>query len=167
MKQSDLEAIRKIFTDKKVLKSFNLKSLSDEQIKSWLERNLEHQEKYGYGLFSVVLKSNNEVIGDCGLEHTKFREAPCIEIGYDILSKFWNKGYATEAAQAVKDYAINVLEIDLRYLCSFIRKNNTASSRVSEKIGMHNILEYSKNGIDYFLYAYSKNLLENARSHNR
>ncbi len=157
MKQDDIEAITRIFTDKNVLRAFDLKSLSGEQIKSWLERNLEHQEKYGYGLFSVVLKSNNEVIGDCGLEHTDFRGTPCVEIGYDFLSKYWNKGYATEAALAVKDYAINLQEIDLGSLCSFIRKNNLASMRVSKKIGMHKILEYSKNGINYYLYGYSRN----------
>jgi ribosomal-protein-alanine N-acetyltransferase len=164
MKQSDLDAIIAIFSDKNVLKAFNLKSLSDEQIKRWINRNLEHQKKYGYGLYSVVLKSNNEVIGDCGLEHTDFMGTPCAEIGYDFMSKYWNQGYASEAAYAIRDYAIKVLKIDSGSLCSFIRKNNVASQRVSEKIGMHNILEYSENGIDYYLYAFSEKLVS---THNR
>jgi ribosomal-protein-alanine N-acetyltransferase len=160
MNRSDLGAITEMFTDKNVLKAFNLEFLSDKQIYSWLERNMEHQEEHGYGLFSVVLRSNNEVIGDCGLEHTEFRGTPCVEIGYDFLSKYWNKGYATEAACAVRDYAINVLEIDSSSLCSFIRKNNIASRRVSEKIGMHKILEYSKHDTDYYLYAFSRSLVK-------
>ena len=166
MKPNDIGAITKIFTDKKVLMAFNLNSLSDVQIKRWLDRNLAHQERYGYGLFSVVLKSNNEVIGDCGLEHSDFNGNPCVEIGYDFLSKYWNQGYATEAALAVRDYAINVLEIDSGSLCSFIRKNNIASRRVSEKIGMQKILEYSKYDTDYYLYAYSKNILEKHNKEN-
>jgi RimJ/RimL family protein N-acetyltransferase len=159
MKQNDLDAITAIFSDKNVLKAFNLKSFSDEQIKRWLTRNLEHQEKYGYGLYSVVLKTNNMVIGDCGLEHTDFKGTPCVEIGYDFLSKYWNQGYASEAASAIRDHAVKVLKIDSGSLCSFIRKNNLASQRVSEKIGMHKILEYSQNGIDYYLYAFSEKLV--------
>ena len=163
MERDDIDAITKLFTDKNVLSVFNLTELSGEQIKRWLDRNIEHQKKYGYGLFSVVLKSNNEVIGDCGLEHTDFKGTPCVEIGYDFLSKYWNQGYATEAASVIRDYAINVLKIDSSSLCSFIRKNNIASMRVSEKIGMHKIQEYSQNGIDYFLFGYSNDLAEKVR----
>ena len=165
MNQNDLKDITRLFTDKNVLNAFNVTALNGEQIKTWLNRNLQHQKKYGYGLFSVLLKKNNEVIGDCGLEHTDFRGTSCVEIGYDFLSKYWNQGYATEASSAVRDFAVHVLKIDISSLCCFIRKNNAASRRVSEKIGMCKILEYSQNCTDYVLYAYSKNLGEKEQSH--
>lgn len=158
MNGDDTDDMLKIFTDRNVMKSFGFESnlvSSREQMKKWVDRNLNHQKKYGYGLFSVILKSNHELIGDCGLEHTKFEEKPCVEIGYDFSSKYWNQGYATEAAKAVKDYAIGTLNIDPKYLCSFIRKNNKASQRVSEKIGMRKIREYTVHGINYCLYAFS------------
>jgi ribosomal-protein-alanine N-acetyltransferase len=156
MNENDLDDMLKIFTDKNVLKSFGLQSFSREQMKKWVDRNLNHQDKYGYGLFSVILKSNQELIGDCGLEHTEFEGKPCVEIGYDFLSKYWNQGYATEAAKAVRDYAIEALNIDSKSICSFIRKNNKASHRVSEKIGMRKVKEYKAYDIDYCLYAFSK-----------
>jgi len=156
MNEKDIEGMHRIFTDKNVMKSFDLQSFSREQMKEWVDRNLDHQNKYGYGLFSVIRKSNQELIGDCGLEHTDFEEKPCVEIGYDFLSRYWNQGYATEAAKAVKEYAIEELNIDSKTLCSFIRKNNTASQRVSEKIGMQRIKEYKAANIDCYLYAVSK-----------
>ena len=156
MNENDIDDILKIFTDKNVMKSFDLQSFNREQMKKWVDRNLNHQNKYGYGLFSVILKSNQELIGDCGLEHTEFEEKPCVEIGYDFLSKYWNQGYATEAAKAVKDYAIEKLNIDSKSICSFIRKNNKASQRVSEKIGMQKIKEYKAYGIDRCLFTFSK-----------
>jgi len=159
MDENDLDDMLKIFTDKNVMKCFGLESFSREQMKKWVDRNLDHQKKYGYGLFSGILKSNQELIGDCGLEHTEFEEKPCVEIGYDFLSKYWNQGYATEAARAVKDYAVGRLSIDSKYLCSFIRKNNKASQRVSEKIGMQKIKEYTVHDTDYCLYAFSKEYL--------
>ena len=156
MNENDFDDMLEIFTDKNVMKSFNLQSFSRAQMKKWVDRNLDHQNKYGYGLFSVILKSNQELIGNCGLEHTEFEEKPCVEIGYDFLSKYWNQGYATEAAKAVKVYAIEELNIDPKSICSFIRKNNKASQRVSEKIGMQKIKEYKAHNIDRYLYAFSK-----------
>ena len=88
MNENDIDDMLKIFTDEKVMKAFDLTSFSREQMKKWVDRNLTHQNKYGYGLFSVILKSNQELIGDCGLEHTSFEEKPCVEIGYDFLSKY-------------------------------------------------------------------------------
>ena len=156
MNENDIDDMLKIFTDEKVMKAFNLTSFSREQMKKWVDRNLNHQNKYGYGLFSVILKSNQELIGDCGLEHTNFEEKPCVEIGYDFLSKYWNQGFATESAKAVKEYAINKLKIDSNSICSFIRKNNIASQCVSKKIGMQRIKGYQVERINYFLYAFSK-----------
>jgi RimJ/RimL family protein N-acetyltransferase len=156
MNENDIDDMLKIFTDKNVMKAFGLQSFSREQMKKWVDRNLGHQNKYGYGLFSVILKSNQELIGDCGLDHTEFEGKPCVEIGYDFMSKYWNQGYATEAAKAVRDYAIGTLNIDTKVICSFIRKNNIASQRVSEKIGMQKVKEYEAYDIDYYLYALSK-----------
>ena len=156
MNEKDIDDMLKIFTDKNVMKSFGVQSVSREQMKKWMDRNLEHQNKYGYGMFSVILKSNQELIGDCSLQHNEFEEKPCVEIGYDFLSKYWNQGYATEAARAVKDYAIGKLNIDAQVMCSFIRRDNRASHRVSEKIGMQKVKEYKVNNIDYCLYAFSK-----------
>jgi RimJ/RimL family protein N-acetyltransferase len=107
-------------------------------------------------LYAVKLKSSGVSIGDCGLEHTVFEGIPCIEIGYDFVSDYWNMGYATEAASAVRDYAVDVLGIDRDHLCSFIRKSNVASIRVSEKIGMKMVTEYWANGVEYLLYAFSR-----------
>ena len=156
MNENDIDSMLRIFTDKNVMKSFDLQSFSREQMKEWVDRNLDHQNKYGYGLFSVILKSNQELIGDCGVEHTEFKEKPCVEIGYDFLSKYWNQGYATEAAKAVKEFAVEELNIDSKTLCSFIRKGNKASQRVSEKIGMQRVKEYKEANIDRYLYAFSK-----------
>lgn len=150
MELSDLDDLLKIFGDAKVMASFDAQPFNREQMKHWVQRNLDHQDTYGYGLFSVILKSNKTLIGDCGLEQMEMGGESVAELGYDFQSDYWNQGFATEAAAAVRDYAFKVLS--LPFLISLIRVGNEASRRVSEKIGMQLIDEIAVNGIHYWKY---------------
>ena len=80
------------------------------------------------------------------------------ELGYDFRSDFWNRGYATESALAVRDYAFEVLK--LPQLISLIRIGNLASKRVAEKVGMTLAEEFTRYDIKYWKYS-----LKNARDH--
>lgn len=154
MKPSDFDDLMKIFSDPKVMASFNSPPFRQEQMQSWMDRNLDHQVEHGYGLFSVILKSEDTLIGDCGLEHMQIDGQPAAELGYDFQSAYWNQGYATEAASAVRDYAFQTL--DLPALISLIRVGNEASRRVSEKIGMQLVEELTLNDIQYWKYGISR-----------
>lgn len=150
MEMSDLEDLLKIFADPVVMASFQSPPFGKEQMERWIQRNLTHQDKYGYGLFSVILKSNQQLIGDCGLEQMEVEGEMAAELGYDFRSDTWNQGYATEAASAVRDFAFT--ELSLPSLISLIRVGNQASRRVSEKIGMQLVEEFVTNGISYWKY---------------
>ena len=149
MLESDFESLLLIFTDPKVMAAFNHPLFNLEQMSRWLSRNLKHQNEFGYGLFSVILKETGELIGDCGLE--VMEDMGAAELGYDFRSIFWNQGYATEAATAVRDYAFQVLR--LPRLISLIRLGNQASRRVAEKVGMTLAAEFERYGIQYWQYA--------------
>lgn len=149
MLESDFEALLLIFTDVKVMGAFNHPPFTREQMQRWLQRNLDHQKQFSYGLFSVILKEPGELIGDCGLEQMEDQAAA--ELGYDFRSDFWNQGYATEAAMAVRDYAFQVLH--LPQLISLIRVGNLASQRVAEKVGMSLEEEFPRYGTQYWKYS--------------
>jgi ribosomal-protein-alanine N-acetyltransferase len=151
MRSSDLDDLLKIFGDPVVMASFGGATFNREQMERWMQRNIEHQNLRGYGLFSVILKSEELLIGDCGLEHMIVDGDQATELGYDFRSDYWNQGFATEAATAVRDYAFNVLHLPC--LISLIRVGNGASKRVSEKIGMRFVVEITRNGIPYWKYA--------------
>jgi RimJ/RimL family protein N-acetyltransferase len=151
MQSSDIDDLLKIFGDPQVMASFGGATFNREQMELWTHRNIDHQIQHGYGLFSVLLKSEGLLIGDCGLEHMKLDGDQVTELGYDFRSDYWNQGFATEAATAVRDYAFNVL--NLPRLISLIRVENAASRRVSEKIGMRFVAEITRNGVSYWEYA--------------
>ena len=152
---TDLDALLLIFTDPNVMAAFDHPLFTREQMQHWLQRNLDHQNQFGYGLFSVLCKETGELIGDCGLEQMEDQGAA--ELGYDFRSQFWNQGYATEAACAIRDYAFNILH--LPRLISLIRVGNLASRRVAEKVGMTLAEQIKRYGIQYWKYS-----LENTSS---
>lgn len=134
MQADDVDHLLAIFADPKVMAAFGEPPFDRAQMTRWVQRNLDHQTAYGYGLFSVILKTKELLIGDCGLELIDMDGVQTPELGYDFRSDFWNHGYATEAAQAVRDYAFQHLQ--LPRLISLIRVGNLPSRRVAEKIGM-------------------------------
>ena len=151
MDLSDLDDLLKIFGDPMVMASFDTAPFDRQQMQRWVQRNIAHQDAHGYGLFSVILKSEEILIGDCGLERMEVEGELSTELGYDFRSGYWNQGFATEAASAVRDYAFDTL--GLPSLISLIRVGNAASRRVSEKIGMRHDDEIIRNGIRYWKYS--------------
>jgi [ribosomal protein S5]-alanine N-acetyltransferase len=150
MRETDVDALHLIFTDPRVMASFGGDLLSREQMERWLQRNLEHQNEFGYGLFSVILKETETLIGDCGLEQMEVAGSQAAELGYDFRSDYWNRGYATEAARAVREYAFDVLQFP--QLISLIRVGNLASKRVAEKVGMTLVEQITRSSLHYWKY---------------
>ncbi len=151
MEITDVDAMLRIFTDPLVIASFGIPPFERHQMKQWVERNLSHQNEFGYGLFAVILKYSNLLIGDCGLERTDIDGEVVTELGYDFLSDYWHKGLATEAAGAVRDYAF--IELKLPRLVSLVRIGNDASKRVAERVGMTLASELTRHGNRYWKYA--------------
>lgn len=85
----------------------------------------------GYGLYLVSLKVDNTSIGICGIKTRNTMDMP--ELGYAFLKRYWSKGYATEAARGVMDYAHD--ELGLKDIAALTSPENTASIRVLEKLG--------------------------------
>lgn len=134
MRWEDVDHLLRVFSDPKVMACFGVPPFDRAQMERWVRRNLDHQARHGFGLFSVILKATGELIGDCGLEVMEVEGERVAELGYDLRSDHWNLGYATEAATAVRDYAFGTL--GLPRLISLIRVGNLASRRVAQKVGM-------------------------------
>jgi ribosomal-protein-alanine N-acetyltransferase len=151
MGAADTDAFMQVFADPRVMAAFGEDPFDHRQTEEWVQRNLAHQDTYGYGLYTVILKADNAIVGDCGLIHMDIEGMPEVELGYDLQSAYWNRGLGTEAATAVRGYAFAVLK--LPRLISLIREGNRASRRVAEKIGMRLETTLVRYGSRYGLYA--------------
>ena len=129
-------------------------AFSDEEVRKWIERNIERYKNEGFGLWAVIRKTDNQFLGDCGITLQNIDGDVLPEIGFHIIKTFCNMGYATEAAQACKKYAIEVLGFKSIY--SYYEAGNKASQRVSSKIGLAKVKTFEKDGIEEVVYAYSE-----------
>ncbi|QKV74154.1 GNAT family N-acetyltransferase [Amycolatopsis sp. Hca4] len=84
------------------------------------------------GLLAIERKAAGDVIGYCGLIDRGRGHAGELELAFELLRRTWGRGYATEAAMAVLDWARSAGYGRLR---ATVWEWNTASRRVLEKLG--------------------------------
>lgn len=69
------------------------------------------------------------------------------ELGWILDKRFWRKGYATEAALAIKQYAIDTLRV--KKLLAHCDNENHESEKLMQRIGMHLEAEAEKGTRQY------------------
>lgn len=156
MDQGDFNSLCKILQDEETMYAYE-GAFSDDEAQEWLDRQISRYHKWNFGLWAVILKETNEMIGQCGLTMQPWKETEVLEIGYLFNRLYWHKGYAIEAAKACKDYAFEILKAD--EVCSIIRDTNTASRNVAVRNGMTKTDTWTKHyrGIDMLHYRYVTN----------
>ena len=132
---ADAEPFAEINASPRVMKHYPA-TLSHEESAKVRARILQHFADHGFGLWAVEIPGIAPFIGFVGLHHVRYKTpfTPAIEIGWRISDKYWNQGYATEAAVAVMDYGIQRFD----EIVSFTAPENKASQRVMQKLGMTN-----------------------------
>ena len=139
---TDYTDLCEILQDKAVMYAYE-HPYSDEEVEDWYNRLIiGHYNKYGYGLWAVIHKTTNDILGQCGLTIQTLNGKEYLEIGYLFKKKYWHNGYATEAALGCKKYAFEIVKAEKVY--SVIRDNNIPSQNVAKRIGMEKTDEIIK-----------------------
>lgn len=97
----------------------------------WIQTHEKNHEETGMVTLGAFIKESNTLVGAFSLG--VLPKTKSAEIGYWVGEKYWNKGYASEAAKALVDYGfaqLNLNRIYGRYLTF-----NPASRKVMEKTG--------------------------------
>lgn len=124
----DAEAVFEYISDPKVMKYIPEGVMTLEETNSFiLENTGEDAEK-----FAVLLKDENRLIGH--IAFFKYFGDHTYEIGWVFNPKYYNKGFATEAARAVLNFGF--AKMKLHRIIATCQPENTPSYRIMEKIGM-------------------------------
>jgi RimJ/RimL family protein N-acetyltransferase len=99
---------------------------------AWMIADSERRfAEHGYGFWVIRELAAPILVGTAGLRRL---EDLGIEVVYSLAPTAWGKGYATEAAGAVIEYAVGPL--GLPEFLAEIDDENTASVAVIERLGM-------------------------------
>lgn len=157
MELQDIDEIYRLHTDKEVQKYTGdvIPASKEACLQSIKERTFKDYEVYGYSRWTVLEKETRKYIGWNGLKYLpEFDET---DLGYRFHQEFWGKGYGTESSLAVMQYAFS--ELPLKRVIGIAMKENTASSRILEKVGMTFWKEapYEEGSPDVLWYEIEKN----------
>lgn len=105
----------------------------------WTDAALNHllawmasdPDAHGWGAWYVVRREGTLLIGAVGLKGRP--KDGTAEIGYTLVAEAHGKGYATEAAHALVDWAFAHPEV--RRVCAQARPGHLPSLRVMERLG--------------------------------
>jgi RimJ/RimL family protein N-acetyltransferase len=149
--EADREFLWELDQDEEVMRYINGGTLStkDDIDNIFIPRILAYSNPaLGWGLWRVETLDSKESIGWILVRpfgfFTATPEIDNVELGWRFKRAYWGKGYATEAAKAIKD-ALYLNGID--QFSAIANPDNTASINIMKKLGMHfsHELEYKDN----------------------
>ena len=140
----DRDGYAELWGNEEVVRFLGGRTLSPDEAAAGIERMLKQWDRHGVGLFSVLRKDDERLVGRVGYllwdsergvnaMSEELDEPLELEIGWVVARAFWGQGYASEAAIACRDHAFGPL--GKNRVISLIARENVASIRVAEKIG--------------------------------
>ena len=118
--------------DNEVLKFTGDKPFENVQAAKDFLTNYDQYKKYNVGRLAVIEKTTLKFIGWCGLKYSLEKNE--YDIGFRFYRQYWNNGYATETATKCLEFGFK--DLGLQRIVGRVMKENTASIKVLEKIGM-------------------------------
>jgi ribosomal-protein-alanine N-acetyltransferase len=137
--ESDLPEYHRILSDKQNL--YYLNDITTETIEDSLESLQEDIALFASGnarRFAVILKGESKLIGGVGYDITAKTPLERIgHMGWFILPEHQNKGYVTEAAKRVLEYAF--MEDGCTRITTGCYSENIPTQRVIAKLGFKQV----------------------------
>ena len=132
LEESDLELLEQMDSNPQVMKTLGgLRTAA--QTAAYLQENLEHWDRHGYGLWMLRSRSDNAFVGRAVLRHVHVADNDEIEVGYALMPEFWGRGLATEVGREIVRAAFE--DAGLSDLVAFTLPTNQASQNVIRKLG--------------------------------
>jgi len=134
IEEDDAEALADLWTDPSVTMFMGGPRDYDNMI-SVFEQDAAAHDLRVYDLWTLVEKSSERIIGHCGLTDKDVEGELEIELIVVLAHDAWGKGYGSEIASALLEYAFTTA--GLERVIALIEPNNRASERMAKSIGMH------------------------------
>ena len=138
----DGDIAHEINSDDTVMKYFPFRR-SRSEANAFLARLREGIDREGFGFCALELKATGEAIGFAGIKRTDIvptLRSDTMEIGWRLATRYWGKGYATEASREWLRHGFEQLDLDR--IASFAVHDNQRSTAVMERLSMRRTPEH-------------------------
>lgn len=150
--EEDLPFVIEMVTDPRMMRFIGNGHVKDEtyakQLISRMQKQYENWDVYG--LHVLQHRETGKLIGHAGIVAQIIDDTFEIELGYWIAREYWQQGYGFEAANALKCYADEELELE-RYI-SAIQVGNEGSKQIALKNGMQLLKTIEMEGKEVEIY---------------
>jgi RimJ/RimL family protein N-acetyltransferase len=130
---------------------FYQKPLGRAEAEAWIARQTERYARDGHGLWLAEERTTEQPIGTVGLVAQVVDGVVEPEVGYLVHRLHWKRGYAAEAALAVRDHAFGTL--GKAHVISLIRPANLPSQAVARRMGMAPVSTTVRDGLEHIVFA--------------
>ena len=124
----DFDEIYQMMNTKSVKEVWE-QNFSKKDIINWIKKCKNSYCQEGLGFYIIQDKENSNVVGQVSLSDDEINGNIFYEIGYILHEKYTKKGYATEAAKFMAQFAFD--KLNLEEVIFEIRPNNIASIKVA------------------------------------
>jgi ribosomal-protein-alanine N-acetyltransferase len=133
--EDDWQRVFEYASDPLYLRYYEWTERTPESVQEFIGWFLNHQKQEPRFKFqlAITLKSNNLLIGNCGVRMDR-ADATEADIGYELDPAYWNHGYASEAASTIMDFGFS--RLNPHRIWAHCVAENTGSAHVLEKLGM-------------------------------
>src|SRR5215210_5618541 len=149
LREEHLREIRRMHRDPSVMATLG-GLRSEEETAHYLRDNLDHWDRYGYGMWVFSDRAYGRFVGRAGLRNTHVGGNDEVELAYALTAEYWNRGLATEMVGAILELAFE--RLGLTDLVCFTLPSNRASRRVMEKAGFGYERDVVHAGLPHVLY---------------
>lgn len=153
MEAGDLAFLANMLADPAVMRYYP-KPLSRDEAAAWIGRQRERYARDGHGLWLVLRRDREAPVGQAGLVTQEIDGETLPEIGYMIGRPFWRRGYASEAALAIRSTAFATFGCSR--VISLIRPENVPSQGVARKLGMTPLRETTFHGLRHVVWGVAR-----------
>ena len=150
MALDDLDFVAAMLDHPDVMRFYPKRYTRDES-RAWIERQVQRYAEHGHGLWLVAERDSQTPVGQVGLMMQEVEGTWEPEIGYLVHRPYWRRGYASEAAAAVREHAFNTL--GRPKVISLIRPENLPSQGVARSLGMAAQREVDFKGFRHIVFA--------------
>ena len=148
----DFEEHAAICADPEVMRFIRAGALSRSDAWWQLARYMGHWPLRGYGLWAVVERATDRLVGHLGFLDPEGGHG--FEMGWALARGAWGKGYALEGTRAALGYAFTTLQRN--HVSCIIRHENARSIRLAERLGARLEREFEEGGVRLLDYGIAR-----------